>query len=489
MVRAAEDGLRVADLLQAAEVHDRDPVGDVADNAEVVGDEDVAHAFLRLQLDEEVQDRRLHRDVERRGRLVAEDDARVAREGTRDGDALFQPARELRRLRAQERLVEAHRLDELARPLVPVVAVQAEKLVERAADDSPHRVAPVERSIGVLKDDLKRAHLLRRPLLHAAGERFAVELERRALVGRREAEQDPRQGGLAAARLADQAEHFAGAHGERNVDKCVDVLALLFERLRPVLDLEEWIAVRRPRGSREPRRGDAWQLVRPVVEVAAARAPVAEREEIRFLLAADLLGESAARFEDAARQAGTEPGEEPRDRVQRGLVLPQAAARDAAEKADRVGVPRVTEDLLGGPLFDEPAGIEHADALAHLRDDREVVADEEDARPELLAQRRDEVEHLGLYRGVEARRRLVENEERRVLREGHSDDDALLHAARELMRVAAHHPLSGRRSGPCAAWSRSGAAPPHWKRREARMTSASCGPTRIDGFRAEAGFW
>ena len=93
---------------------------------------------------------------------------------------------------------------------------------------------------------------------------------------------------------------------------------------------------------------------------------------------------------------GTEPGEEPRDRVQRGLVLPQAAARDAAEKADRVGVPRVAEDLLGGPLFDEPAGIEHADALAHLRDDREVVADEQDARPELLAQRRDEVEHLRL---------------------------------------------------------------------------------------------
>ena len=138
---------------------------------------------------------------------------------------------------------------------------------------------------------------------------------------------------------------------------------------------------------------------------------------------------------------GTEPGEEARDRVQRGLVLPQAAARDAAEKADGVGVPRVAEDLLGGPLFDEPAGIEHADALAHLRDDREVVADEEDARPELLAQRRDEVEHLGLDRRVEARRRLVEDEERRVLREGHRDDDALLHAARELVRVAAHHPL------------------------------------------------
>ena len=42
------------------------------------------------------------------------------------------------------------------------------------------------------------------------------------------------------------------------------------------------------------------------------------------------------------------------------------------------------EDLLGGPLLDEAARVEHADSLAHLRDDGEVVADEEDARPELL---------------------------------------------------------------------------------------------------------
>ncbi len=119
-----------------------------------------------------------------------------------------------------------------------------------------------------------------------------------------------------------------------------------------------------------------------------------------------------------------------------------------------------------GALLDEAAGVEDADALAHLRDDREVVADEEDARPELLAQRGDEVEHLRLDRRVEAGRRLVEDEERRVLRERHRDDDALLHTARELVRIAAHHPLSGRRSAPCAASPRSGAAPPPWRRRE-----------------------
>ena len=52
---------------------------------------------LRLELDEQVEDRRLHRDVERRGRLVADDEARVAGERARDRDALLEAARELRR--------------------------------------------------------------------------------------------------------------------------------------------------------------------------------------------------------------------------------------------------------------------------------------------------------------------------------------------------------------------------------------------------------
>jgi hypothetical protein len=98
----------------------------------------------------------------------------------------------------------------------------------------------------------------------------------------------------------------------------------------------------------------------------------------------------------------------------------------------------VAEDLVGDTLFDQAPGVEHSDPLAHPRDHREVVADEEDACPELLAERGDQVEHLGLHRRVEARRRLVEDEERRVLRERHRDDDPLLHSSRELMRVAAH---------------------------------------------------
>ena len=69
----------------------------------------------------------------------------------------------------------------------------------------------------------------------------------------------------------------------------------------------------------------------------------------------------------------------------------------------------------------------------------EVVADEEHRGVELGLELGDEIEHLRLDRRVEARRRLVEDQERRILRERHRDDDALLHPARELVRVAAHH--------------------------------------------------
>ena len=76
VVRPLEHDLRRAELHQPAQVEHGDPVRDVAHDAEVVRDEEERDAALRLQLDEEVEDRRLHRDVERRGRLVADDELR-----------------------------------------------------------------------------------------------------------------------------------------------------------------------------------------------------------------------------------------------------------------------------------------------------------------------------------------------------------------------------------------------------------------------------
>ena len=97
MARVLEERPRVGDLDDLAEVHHGDAVAHVAHDREVVRDEDVGEAELALQIGEQVEDLRLDRDVERRDRLVADDELRPQREGARDADALSLAAGELRR--------------------------------------------------------------------------------------------------------------------------------------------------------------------------------------------------------------------------------------------------------------------------------------------------------------------------------------------------------------------------------------------------------
>ena len=94
---------------------------------------------------------------------------------------------------------------------------------------------------------------------------------------------------------------------------------------------------------------------------------------------------------------------------------------------------RRVKDLCRGAFLDQRPGIEHADAVAHLGDHREVVADEQDRGCDLTAQLGYEVQHLGLHRGVEPGGRLVQDQQRRIAGQGCRNADPLLHPARELV--------------------------------------------------------
>ena len=176
MVRAGEHDVRRPELLQAAEVEDGDPVGDVADDPEVVGDEEVRDLALRLQLDEEVEDRRLHRHVERGGRLVADDELRLARERPGDRHPLLEAARELDGLLRQRALGQPHALRQLEHPALGDVPAEAGELLQRAEEDPAHRVAAVERRVRVLEDDLERPQVGARALLVAGRKLPALEV-------------------------------------------------------------------------------------------------------------------------------------------------------------------------------------------------------------------------------------------------------------------------------------------------------------------------
>ena len=100
-----------------ARVHDHHPVAGLGEHRQVVGDEDEREAELLPQVLEELQDLRLDHDVERRRRLVADDDRRVAGKRHRDHRPLAHAARQLVRVRLRPRPRDPDQLQELAGPL------------------------------------------------------------------------------------------------------------------------------------------------------------------------------------------------------------------------------------------------------------------------------------------------------------------------------------------------------------------------------------
>src|SRR5262245_35371827 len=78
MFRAGEELTGGRDLDDAAAIHDGDAIGVAGYDAEIVGDQDQRGAGLARQLLQQVEDLRLHGDVERGGRLVRDDQPRRA---------------------------------------------------------------------------------------------------------------------------------------------------------------------------------------------------------------------------------------------------------------------------------------------------------------------------------------------------------------------------------------------------------------------------
>ena len=72
MAGASVDGLRLARLDDAAEIHDGRAIGDVAHDAEIMADEEHGQLQLAAEFQEQVDDLGLDRHVERGNRLIAD---------------------------------------------------------------------------------------------------------------------------------------------------------------------------------------------------------------------------------------------------------------------------------------------------------------------------------------------------------------------------------------------------------------------------------
>ena len=154
---------------------------------------------------------------------------------------------------------------------------------------------------------------------------------------------------------------------------------------------------------------------------------------------------------------------------------------------------RPAKDPLRRPRPPRPGRRVHDDdPVGRAGDDTEVVGDEDQRHAAARVASRRRSQDLGLDGDVERRRRLVRDQEQRVVRRRHRDHGALAHAAGELVRVAAQGPLSGvGDAAPGRALDGRGPGLRPGRRAGARAAaSASCSPTvsgRVE--RGTCGSW
>src|SRR5262245_2130048 len=165
VMRAGKDALGRPDLHEPAEIEHGDPVRDITDGPEIVRDEDVADATLDLKLGQQVEDGRLHRDVESRSRLVADDNAGTAGEGAGYGNALLEAAGKLARPRRKIAVGQPYRAGEDKQAVAPGGARHLGEFGQCAADEVARRARPVERRVRILEHNLQGLHLVRAALV------------------------------------------------------------------------------------------------------------------------------------------------------------------------------------------------------------------------------------------------------------------------------------------------------------------------------------
>ena len=130
-------------------------MGDVLDYGEVVGDEQVGHAEIALQVGQQVDDLRLYRNIERGNGFVAYDQLGPKRQRARNHQPLPLPARKL--VGKADHLVAAQAdLFEQRNDLgVNLRFRPAAEVLHGLGDDVPRAHARVQRRVGILEHHLQ----------------------------------------------------------------------------------------------------------------------------------------------------------------------------------------------------------------------------------------------------------------------------------------------------------------------------------------------
>ena len=182
VARIAEELRRRRLLAHLAIAHHHHVVGDLAHEREVVGDEEHRHLVALLEGGHEIHDLALYGDVERGGRLIGNQQLRLAGDRHRDHHALLLAAGELERIGVKPPLglgdTDLHQQFHSA--AAQRASCEPEVLAQHFADLEAHREDRVERAHRLLEDhgDLLAAHTLHR--LGGRREEIALAVENAA---------------------------------------------------------------------------------------------------------------------------------------------------------------------------------------------------------------------------------------------------------------------------------------------------------------------
>ena len=120
------------------------------------------------------------------------------------------------------------------------------------------------------------------------------------------------------------------------------------------------------------------------------------------------------------------------DRLQYRLIAVECG--NCVHQAPGVGMHRGFEQRDGVRVLHNAAGIHHVNIVAGLRDDAQVVADQQNAGA-VFAQFPHQAQDLRFHCHVQRGGRFVRDQQLRFAHHGHRDQHALPQAARKLMRI------------------------------------------------------
>ena len=192
-----------------AQIHHCDTRADLAHDTQVMADEHHPKPATALQINQQVHHLRLNRHIQRRDRLVTDQQIRIGDQRACDHDPLALPARQFVRIALTVIGGQAHGCQRVLSCLmvIPVTAVDR----QRFDDLVQHRQTPVQRAKRVLKHHLHPAAQTS-PNRGAIGRhRPAVEVDR-SLIRWLQPQRHTAKGGFAGTGFADNAQGLASRH-------------------------------------------------------------------------------------------------------------------------------------------------------------------------------------------------------------------------------------------------------------------------------------